>query len=171
MRGKWVMAYPNYFNEVHKAVFDKHIERLRGLLRNGFEVNPVYFGDEEFASPLHVAVEIGASQSIIKTLLDAGAEIDGRDWLHRTPFFIAAQHHRPDTMRTLIYYAEKAGLTIDVDVQNILGFTAMHIAARDANLPMLRLLMANGARQDIENKEGFQPADLASDYYLIEMLG
>lgn len=163
-------AYPSYYTKVHQAVHDKDLRHLRGLLLNKFEVNPAYFGQVVYMSPLHVAAEVGASMPIVHALLDAGAEIDGRDWLGCTPFFIAAQSHNLDLMYVLLRYAEKHDATININAQNDMGFAPLHIAARDAIMPMMKLLLHMGARQDVEDHRGFRPKELAEDYYVLEML-
>lgn len=101
---------------------------------------------------------------IAELLLEAGADVDGRDLLGQTleeevwqlypellggtALSAASSMGRASTVKLLLRHDAEA------DVRDILGETALHKATRSGQLEIVRLLIAHGADVTRRNKEG-----------------
>lgn len=56
----------------------------------------------------------------------------------------------------------KAGIAINQPSDDQWGYTALDLAVMEGKIPVVELLLANGARRDQKNKQGKTAADLAS---------
>nr|XP_039251264.1 histone-lysine N-methyltransferase EHMT1-like [Styela clava] len=153
--------------------------------------------DSEGMVPLHHAAKNGRLESCL-TLMKYGSKnqincLDEGGW---TPLVWAAEHKRTSTAQCLMYYnanmhtvdqegniclqwAALAGnkkillmclkKNCNIDHQNILGDTALHIAAREDNRECVVLLLAWGANPRIKNNEGRFPAQCAKEPSLCQV--
>jgi ankyrin repeat protein len=84
----------------------------------------------------------------VKTFLDRGVAVNGRDASGRTPLMEAVFGGHIDTVEELL----KRGA--DVNAQDRDGWTALMEAAAKARLDIVRTLLAHGADNRIKNKNG-----------------
>lgn len=145
-------------HSLHAAVKDGKMHDLRWIVRRGADVNGL---DDEGHSPLWWAVEKGGNTRMIKLLLEleASPNVAGPDG--ESPWLRAF-------IRTFLYEAPAlllaAGAKIDSADKN--GDTALHLAARKADLKNIELLLRHKATLTVRNQSGLTPlmeAVLAKD--------
>lgn len=77
-------------SELHYAVIDRNLERIKELLRQGVNVN---LADRNGWTPLHFAAQ-NSDEGMARLLLDSGASVDPRDANGNTPLSTAAFNSR-----------------------------------------------------------------------------
>jgi len=104
---------------------------------------------------LHVAA-VSNNTKLMKTLLDAGLPVDGRDATGRTPLHIAAAvMFSTDAAQVLLARGAKVGA---VDRE---GRTPLHVAAEALNVNVVRILLKAGADANAADDRGSTPLHLA----------
>eukprot|EP00117_Sycon_ciliatum_P045488 scpid60932/ scgid32689/ Nuclear factor NF-kappa-B p100 subunit; DNA-binding factor KBF2; Nuclear factor of kappa light polypeptide gene enhancer in B-cells 2; Nuclear factor NF-kappa-B p52 subunit len=94
-----------------------------------------------------------------------GADVDAEDYTAgRSPLHLAVEEEHISIASTLLFT-----LKANVDAQMYGGQTPLHIAAGRANQGMVALLVAAGARTDIVDGEGEQPADLTYNTQILRL--
>ncbi|KAL6052488.1 Fem-1-like protein b [Balamuthia mandrillaris] len=89
--------------------------------------------------------------------LVSSTSVKERDDMDNTPLHLAAGAGHLDMVQLLL--EDKYGA--DINAQNEHGKTPLHQAAWRGNLAIVKLLTARGAKQDIEDRDGHLPRDLA----------
>ncbi|MFN8257591.1 MAG: ankyrin repeat domain-containing protein [Bacteroidales bacterium] len=120
------------------AVYYQRMDVIRYLLEH--KVNP---NEKDWTgkSVLYKAVGTDNDQ-IINILIDAGAKIDDHQYFEKTPLMEAANSGHYISAQTLIN--RKANLNF----RNKYGETALLLAVKKNDLPMIKLLIENGASTD-----------------------
>lgn len=104
---------------------------------------------------LHVA-PVSNNTKLMKTLLDGGLPVDGRDAMGRTPLHIAAAvMFSTDAAQLLLARGAKVGA---VDRE---GRTPLHVAAEALNVNVVRVLLKAGADANAADDRGSTPLHLA----------
>lgn len=118
------------------------------------------------ATPLMKAAS-ASDVELVKTLLDAGADPSLTTENHTTPLMMAAglnwrdissigtDEESLETIRILM------GAGLDVNAFNDDGQTAAHAAAQRGSVPVLKFLLAQGAKANVKNKRKRTPLDEA----------
>lgn len=101
-------------------------------------------------TPLHWAAHAGYS-SVVRILLDEGANLNDRNTLLDTPLIIAAAVASESTIRLLV----DGGA--DLNAQNLRGWTALHCAARNELAISVQLFLAENANALLEDNGGLSP--------------
>ena len=150
-----------------------HPDTARVLLNHGVDINA---RDKDQATPLHLASYHGRVD-VADVLLDQWAQSDAEDVQGQSPLHqvLLGGHHYEVMMAswprgTRKYHAvavlRLAGRLlehgVDVNAQNKVGETPLHIASRLRLLEMARILLEHGAWVDLENAEGKTPLQLAT---------
>lgn len=146
--------------------------------------NSVNWKDESDRTPLHASAYYG-HPNCIKQLLKSNAKVNERDTLQRTPLMIACANGHHECVQLLIERDADITMTdiegrtclmlacafdrynvvsalfgaesLDPDVTDAKGFTALHFSAQ-YNLPLcMRVLLDGGAAVDCVDKEGNTP--------------
>jgi len=116
-----------------------------------FICSSVSFGEES----LHQVVIQGNEMSA-KTLLTAGAEVDTRDEIGKTPLIIAAEKGNLPIVQLLIQYGA------DVNAQNNLQWTALMFASGFGHTAIVKLLVENKADLNAVSQADYTALILAS---------
>jgi ankyrin repeat protein len=142
------------FREAHLAVVCYDIEGLKGLIREGFDVNMRVDGQ----TILHEVAALFREEMVV-LLLNNGAEIDITDKRNWTPLFCAVYGRQLGTLKLLL----KRGATVNrVDSD---GNTPLHIATiEELRYPERRgesigVLLDAGADVNAAAKDGCTPLD------------
>jgi len=77
-------------SELHYAVVDRNLERVKELVRQGMKVN---FADRNGWTALHFAVQNNDAETA-RFLLDSGAAVDPKDSYGNTPLLTAVFNSR-----------------------------------------------------------------------------
>ena len=170
------------------AARDGKIEAVRALLAAGAGIN---LADPDGATALHVAL-LNGHWDVAKLLIDSGADVHGWDWWGQTPLFLAVDMNTlPTGARVELPTMDMAtGLDIinlliargaNVNAQLKLrppyrnvpqdrladpaidnGATPLLRAAKAADIPAMKALLAAGAKVDLSNAYGHTPLIVAA---------
>ncbi|MEW6355260.1 MAG: ankyrin repeat domain-containing protein [Planctomycetota bacterium] len=169
-------------DDLNKALLDAaveyDVEAVNALLTRGAEINSkgddgltaldwIAFGADEDAVaflvskgadvnagfPLHMASR--GRTSMIRVLLDRGADVKTTDGLGQTPLHYAASDGNDDVADLLI----AAGA--DLNGRDRTGRTPLHVAVMQQREGMVRLLIQKGAEVNCVDDQGRTPLDLA----------
>lgn len=121
-------------NQLHNAAVYGNLDQLRLLLAQGFRVNDP---DLRGFTPLYRATE----SAVIRCLLEAGATIDVRDYIGRTPLHYAVQRGNSELAKILL----EIGVDPNICGDECRGATPLHSAAESAQCDMIELLIDYGA--------------------------
>ncbi|KAL7669308.1 hypothetical protein ACOME3_009970 [Neoechinorhynchus agilis] len=124
------------------------------LINNGASLNLV---DSKSRSALHRACD--STNSLIALLLiDSGCDMSIRDVLGRTPLHISCQ-------KGAMEIAQRICSSISIDIlniqDNIRGRTALHIAAENSDIDLIRLLARSNIDIKLKNKHGHTAKKIA----------
>lgn len=180
---------PNHFNNANStpltiAIGNKNISMVKMLLANGADAN---FFSKDSQSPLMTAVSNSDLQTF-HLLLNMGADANLENKLGKTCIYymqsfneqwniwramidaledtinINHQDYNGDTVmhinpeRYLLY----KDLQPDLNIKNNNGDTPLHILVRKTNnIDLIKLLVKDGAKTNIKNKENKTPIDIA----------
>lgn len=118
------------------------------LLSKGAEPNCVdFFG----SSPLHCAAAHGY-QNIVLLLISAGAKLSQSDDDGNQPLHLASANGQIDCVKALLYFAEQAGIRLDVNAANKDGDTALHLAVKYYQKEIVEILLNYNANPFMKNK-------------------
>lgn len=108
---------------LHRAIERGYLDMINALLQVGADTEAKSKGC--LATSLHRAVICSPKLyklEIIQTLLDAGADIEARDWQQQTPLHIAVLRNESEVVRLLL----NAGA--DIEAQDYQGSTPLKLA-------------------------------------------
>jgi ankyrin repeat protein len=149
-----------------KAVSQGKLETLTLLLEDGVGVDVVNPSIHS-RTALHVAIDLGASASVIKFLLDEGADVNARDDRGISPLqFASAVGNLPIVEMLLDRGAH-------VNVCDNFGFSPLHSAVFFGRLHVIDKLVAVGANVLAATKSGATPlslAELSGNFVLVGKL-
>ena len=122
---------------LHEAKIE---EVAQVLLEHGADANAL---DTRNRTPLHLASEIGRV-GVVRVLLEHGVDANARNTNNATPLHLASgsdyqEEEHLDVVRLLLQYGS------DVHALDNEGRTPFMIATEDENLPIMQLLLENGA--------------------------
>ena len=117
-------------------------------------------------TPLHLALEHGASESLVRLLLAHGADANARDMAQRTPLHVALEHGANESLIRLLI---DNGAHANVQSNNLQ--TPLHLALEHgANESLIRLLIDNGAHANVQSNNLQPPLHLALEHGANESL-
>ena len=94
--------------------------------------------------------------SMVKTLIECGASVDGKDGDGNTSLHLTAKIKRNETMQALL-----SDFKSDPNIKNKEGKTPLHIACMCGNLSGVELLRKHGARVNANDIHSYTPLSLA----------
>ncbi|KAL3317783.1 Ankyrin repeat and FYVE domain-containing protein 1 [Cichlidogyrus casuarinus] len=131
-------------NVLHHALISKDVETVFMLLQIGLDVN-AKTNNSELQTPLHLAVEAGNSEDILRSLFLAGALVNELNARKQTALHSAVIHDRPWLIKSLM----EAGVI--ANSADAYKNTALHLAVNHGSLLCLEALFLN-AEVEIESK-------------------
>ncbi|KAL3271269.1 hypothetical protein HHI36_021760 [Cryptolaemus montrouzieri] len=120
-------------NFLHVAIKKKDIESVLFLLTVNVDVNS-RVQDSMLTPPIHLAAMHG-DETMVRSLILAGARVDERDAQKRTALHVAAEAGNAPVVSALIQNG------IDCDAVDCESDNALHIAVREGHLAVVRVLL------------------------------
>lgn len=179
--------YPDFLYTVLVWASKRHYRSAIGALRR-CGANLDVMESEEGKTPLIQSV-VEADHGAVRTLLENGADVDGKTENGVTPLMTAAHEGRLDTVELLLQWGATVGLQddqgltalmwaaygnhtdiaevllrngADVNMSSLNGSTALIVAASENHIEMLNLLLARGAYIDAQTTDGSTSLMLAA---------
>lgn len=144
------MIFKNLFkpNDLWSAAKRGDVPAIEQFVAAGHDVNTIRRTlNVEGETPLHFAARAGQTGAI-KTLVQHGAKINGKDDTGGTPLMYAVtDSKREDVIELLL------DLGASIDAQDKLGLTALDRAAFDGDGKLAALLLKRGAQLNVGNGE------------------
>lgn len=141
---------------LHRALGNKKWEVVDVLLRHEPSLDLV---DDDWGAPLALAAFHGEAR-LVERLLAAGASVNPPFSIRGfTPLMSAARAGHAEIARLLL----ERGADPDAIGAARYGEGAIHLAGREASLPLLDALIAHGADVNLLNSEGHTPLALTQD--------
>ncbi|KAL2008898.1 hypothetical protein VTN00DRAFT_7092 [Thermoascus crustaceus] len=154
--------YPDFLYIILVWAAKRHYRSAIGALRRR-GVNLNVMESEEGKTPLIQSV-VEADHEAVRTLLENGADIDGKTENGVTPLMTAAHEGRLEIVQLLL----QLGAT--VCLQDDQGLTALMWAAHGNHTDIAKLLLENGANVNIGSSNGSTALILAASENHVEML-
>ncbi|KAI0102610.1 ankyrin repeat-containing domain protein [Nemania sp. FL0031] len=116
-----------------------YLDAMHALLNHNAEVN---YQNEQGDTPLILACRLGYVDAM-HALLKSGANIDYQNKRGETPLIVACRQGHLDAVNTLL--KEKPLPNLELWTEKPLGYRALHIAAKEGQAAIVRLLIEAGA--------------------------
>ncbi|KAH1019084.1 hypothetical protein HUJ05_006745, partial [Dendroctonus ponderosae] len=120
-------------NFLHVAIMKGDIESALFLLTVNVDVNS-RVQDALLAPPIHLAAKYG-SETLVRSLILAGARVDDKDSQKRTALHVASEAGNAPAVTALLQN------NADYDALDMAGDNALHIAVREGHLNVVRVLL------------------------------
>ena len=162
---------------IAQVIIEDDIEKLELLARHGAGMNSVFYVNEQYLTPLLLAVQ-GGKLEMVKKLVSLGASINLRingehdDYIasmnrqsqYSLPLIEAVRANNTEIFSYLI----ESGADVNFSTQT--GHTALMAAAETNNLPFAIMLLAYGARPDAVDVFNDTALSIASAEGHVDML-
>ncbi|KAL2740342.1 hypothetical protein V1478_000483 [Vespula squamosa] len=136
------------------AIYVRCIRLQTLLIELGTDVNGVIDSHENLKAPLHFAHDL----SVVKLLIDKGANVNIKDKFNSTPL------HYANHLSIVKCLVENGA---DINAKNNEGNTPLHTAV---NFPIVEYLVEKGADVNIPNFRGYTPLHFAKNVIIAEYL-
>lgn len=111
-----------------------------------------------YITPLHSAVEQGWLDGV-RVLLQYGASVSSRNQYDQTPLHYAAASKQKDITELLL---ENSSSTSSINLHDMRGMSPLHEGAASGYLPVVKVLLSNGALAKTVDKQGESPLHKAA---------
>ncbi len=165
---QWVISSRGETSALYESAFAGDFDTVYSLLVQGADVNDANAAVQYPPNPrirksftaLHLAAVSNPNPEVLSLLLDAGANIEARTELGRTPLRLAAQFNTTEVVEFLL----DAGA--DSDARSDTGSTVLHLAVLSQNPALVALVLERGGNKDINatNNSGSTPLHYAVGY-------
>ncbi len=155
---------PSGASVLHGACKNGRPELLRWLLKEKREL--IYARDKQEANVLFYAAGYGNEAAVKIFVNEYKIDVNAVNAFGKTPLHVATQQGQLSSVAFLL--EQKA----DVNIATKAGDTVMHFAALAPTnqLPLIKLLEANGAKRDGWNSKGASPLHVASEQGKVEVV-
>ena len=148
----------NFKSTIHQAADAGDLAKVKAFIQEGIDVNTKVHG----CTPLHCAARYGHKE-VAELLIAKGADVNAKDMRGRTPIDLAIDQGRKEIAKLLVSKSADVSLHIaaylgdlqrvekfidggaNLDANDREGQTALHYAAKAGQIPVAKLLIANGA--------------------------
>jgi hypothetical protein len=141
-----------YMRPLVAALAGQHFRTAEVIRRHGADPNAQRHDKK---TPLHSALYYGADE-VIQKLIEYGADPHAEDQDGETPLSVALFLERHNALRFFLERGVDANMWMK-------GSTLLHIASRDGNPKIVRVLLEHGASVGVEDDEGRTPLLVASN--------
>lgn len=138
------------------AVETSNVESMRQLITAGASLDEV----QEFGrTALGQAVALG-HLACVQILLAAGADVEGHT-PDGAPLLVLAAESKHKQAAQIAELLIQAGALLSTTKSILCKKTALHIAAEQGHVEIVRLLINSGASSEVQDENGFTPVQLA----------
>jgi ankyrin repeat protein len=137
------------YSALDGAVTTENLEMLKFLLAHGAKPQGRELADAAFINNPQTALDIA------KVLLEAGVDVNATN-RYSTPLTSAAYQDNRDLVALLL-----AQRKININVQDVDGYTALMWASEHGSLDLVELLVSTGANPNLKNNRGETAISLA----------
>ncbi|XP_048765661.1 transient receptor potential cation channel subfamily A member 1 homolog isoform X2 [Ostrea edulis] len=141
---------------VYLAAEEDKLDALKTMLAYPDVRRLVDVGDRYDNHPLHIAAQDGYL-SIVKCLIEHGADLDCKNEEEQTPLHLAAKNGRTNVVRELVIRDHSSVNDEDEDSN-----TALHLATLHGHTKVAMILIKNGADVAARNSVLWTPLDCAA---------
>ena len=145
-----------------------HLAALKGdaamvalLIKKGAAVNAT---NDDGASPLFLAAAYGSAE-VVELLVAAGADVNARNLRRTTPLIEAVQSRNTEAIRVLLQTGR-----VDVNLTDMRGDAALHIAINNREEAIARSLLERGADAKVAGRYRMTPLHWAAELGLPELI-
>ena len=133
---------------IEELEFGGTVDVVQLLIAYGADVNAPYVDSK--LTPLHAAM-FTENMEVIQLLLDAGANPNLLSDEDRSPLRFAVEREALDMAACFLRHGAVASIN---DSGGFCGYTALGMAARSLQIPMLQLLLSAGADPEATDSDG-----------------
>jgi len=136
---------------------------VRLLISKGADINAQNDGG-------HFALQYASSKNhveVVELLLANHADVNLRDKMNSTATHRAASIGNIKLLKLLLQQTDPK---VEIDAKDSQGNTPLHLACEDEQLDVAKLLLAHGAKWDVENKAKRKAFDLLKSASTVNML-
>jgi len=149
---------------IDQAILREDLKQIKSIVERDARV--LDKRQDQGSPPLHLAIETG-NLSIVRYLIDNGADVNGKDWAGDTPLHKAAS----EGYREIMSYLVSKGA--DIRSRNKFQSTPLHHASYQTSLQPIVFLVENGAEINSTNIKIETPLNIAAymdNYQIIAYL-
>ncbi|XKL67140.1 hypothetical protein PGB90_010560 [Kerria lacca] len=154
------------FTPLHVAACYGRSVIVDWLLNHGADPNKLDFSG---STPLHCAAAHG-NQSVVLLLMYASVKLNKQDDDYNQALHLASMNGHVDCVKALLYFAEHAGLHLDVNAVNRDGDTPLHLAVKYYYEEIVSILLNYNANPSIKNKHGISVFELTESLSIRALL-
>jgi len=157
---------------IHLAVAKGNLETVKMLIARKVNVNFSAINNNGY-TPLHIAARQGFAE-ICEELLKSGAKASATCDDGNTSLHLASIEKRLEIVRVLLKNRETANRRIDINAQNKMGETPLHMVSYIGDVEIAKELITAGADKDIQDHRNHAPLVMAQTFHytdLVELLG
>jgi ankyrin repeat protein len=136
------------FNKLHKAALLNDEEKVKKQIKN-FDVNS---RDSSDRTALHLAT-VNGNLKIIRTLIEAGANVNAQDADGKTPIVKAIECNHEELVQFFLFAGADTGLA---DYEN--GNTPLHWALSSGSVKAAQYLLRNAKQLDVNKRNNVRIA-------------
>ncbi|XP_054722904.1 serine/threonine-protein phosphatase 6 regulatory ankyrin repeat subunit B-like [Uloborus diversus] len=146
--------------DIHSAANRGDVETVQLLLSSGTRVD---VQDVDGKTPLHFAV-CGGHINVLNILLKHGADATDTTYKNYTALHFAIAKRYSELVDILLQSVSSSKLVDFLNVQTLNdGKTALHVAAKNGDLEIVRKLLAHGATYNFKTMDGNTPLNLCEN--------
>lgn len=148
------------YSDLHMLAINNDVAGIRRAIAGGAQLGVRNIEKQTSAMVAVEAKRIRAAALLYRL----GERADAHDGYLRTALMSAAADGEVDLICLIVYHLRRQGNPTGINAQDWQGNTAMHWAAEEGCAFAVKCLRWLGARDDITNRDGDTPMDLARRY-------
>jgi ankyrin repeat protein len=138
----------------------QEIPLIRSYISWRVPIFTIEFIKELWITGLHFAAEYDL-EAVIAPLLQRGFNLSRTDIYGQTPLLVAARHGSKAAAEQLLRHGSSVDERMEEGTGTQVGYTVLHVASENGNVPIVRLLLEAGAAINSQGNNGDTPISCA----------